>query len=421
MKYLLQFLLWFLYFPLIELIDTFFFWIPALSKRIEFEKKNEQDPLCESFKYTHQKADLCFEFSSEGEYQQIAALVQDALSCHKKIELVFFSPSVEKAVVDLAHKFPDQIRYLRYPIARFSPFFSARSFSKWVSSHELILVRYDLFPDFLIWALNPQHSLKIIWATFKKERLKKRKVPFYKRCFFNAAKTIIFASAADQSYGKDIGLNGKVYDFRIEQIRRRVEQKENKFESHFDGYKNFFEILNSYPREKRLLFGNAWPSDLFLLKHLPDDYLIVIVPHLLNPDIIKQFEEGLKQLKRNSLTLTSHSQVGESQSYILNIKGILCELYGDFGKSYVGGGFGVSVHSILEPLVSGTDEISCGIVNHRSTEFDLAVSMDKLTVVKDENDFLEWLIKPYSRLDSKDQIGVFFHQYPEFRKDVTSC
>jgi 3-deoxy-D-manno-octulosonic-acid transferase len=52
---------------------------------------------------------------------------------------------------------------------------------------------------------------------------------------------------------------------------------------------------------------------------------------------------------------------------LINLKGVLCELYSQVGHVYVGGGFGRSVHSVMEPFVAGA-RVYCGPKVYRSTE-----------------------------------------------------
>lgn len=413
----MSFLFWAIYYPLLILLRIILFPVPFIRARFLFEKKNLQEAGAWSFKEKQIKADLCFEFSSEGEYQQVASLIDDALKAHKKIELVFFSPSVEKAVIELFNKYPEQIRYLRFPLVTFGPL---HSFSNWVTSNELIMVRYDLFPEFLLWAKKDQNCLKMLWVSFKKERIQDRDVSWIKRQFLKEAKIIFYASEQDQKVGFSLGLQGENYDFRMEQIKRRIDHKENKFKNLLPQYPELKKMWDTYPKEKRLIIGNAWIQDLILLKNLPSDVFVLVVPHKLEAQILTAIFDELKSLGRNPVELTG-DQFSESDTVVLNKKGVLCELYADFGRAYVGGGMGVSVHSILEPLVAGSDLISSGPVHHRSTEYDVAQSMGRMTEVKNAEDFNLWLSLTLPQGQGHDKMLDIFDRYLDYRKVVISC
>ncbi len=412
-------LMWLLY-PFLKFLSLFVFWLPEFQERRLFEIKNDKEPGAQSFKKLGEVADICFEFSSEGEYQQVASLVDDAILAGKKVELVFFSPSVEKAIRELHEKHPEVIRYLRYPIIAFSPFRMSRCFSRWSTSKKLVLVRYDFFPEFLLWAKKKNHELFIIWASLKKERVKGKDISWFKSLFYRNASKIIFASAADLEKAMELGFKGMHYDFRMEQIRRRVVARDEKFQRVFSSYENLKKQMVHYPREKRLIIGNAWPHDLFLLKNLPEDFFVVVVPHQLSGDILKTMKQSLEELDRVVIEISDAPVERQGDTFLINKKGVLCELYADFGHSYVGGGFGVGVHSILEPLVAGSESIACGPKHERSTEFDVAKNLNRMSQVNTPEDFSKWLLQG-SLIGSEDSLQNVFKSYAEFRKEVISC
>lgn len=403
------------YETLTRFLRFLFFWLPALRTRIEFEKKNKDEPGAVSFAKEGMIADIAFEFSSEGEFQQIASLVADSIREGKKVELIFFSPSVEKTVVDFAKSFPKQIRYLRYPIATLG-------FRKWITAKTLVLVRYDLFPEFLLWARKKDHTLKMVWVSFKRERLKGKKLSFWKKKFLSKCQKIVFASEADKEFVSNLGIEGFVYDFRIEQINRRMKKRLKTFEEKFYIYPDLLKALEQVPKEKRLIMGNAWPIDIHLLKNLPKDFVLVVVPHQLKPEIIDSFKDRLRGVGREAVEITdSMTSIPMGMTYIVNKKGILCELYHDFPKAYVGGGFGVSIHSVLEPLVAGSEAISCGPVNQRSTEFDVAKDLGRITEVNNSDEFTTWLLNTSLNLEGHDKLNRIFNAYDGSMKEILSC
>jgi 3-deoxy-D-manno-octulosonic-acid transferase len=419
MKFIIWFLVWFIYFPILKILVLFLSWHPKVFERKKFEKKNNFESLSQSFSLSGQSADLCFEFSSEGEFQQVASLIEDALGNNKKVEIVFFSPSVEKTVLKLASCYPNQIRYLRYPLLRLFPFVKSSSFLDWVTSPHLILVRYDLFPDFLLWSFKKSNVLKMIWVTFKKERSLGRSPSFWKLLFMKNAQDLIFAGSDDQIQAKELGFRGEFFDFRAVQIQRRLEKREEKFQDFFPLYPQLKKLILG--SKKNLIFGNAWPSDLFLLEKLPEDYLLVLVPHKLNSEIIGSFKKVLASHGRVALEVDGDTQViPDCSTIILNRKGLLCELYADFCFAYVGGGFEKSIHSVLEPLVAGTSRISSGPCHFRSTEFDLAFQMNRITEVNTPSEFIEWLKKTVIQSDH-DRIKLLLKNYNDMRELVISC
>lgn len=413
------FLFWFFYVPLMRLLVLVFFWHPKVSSRLKFEKKNKFEWLSHSFTEISEKADICFEFSSEGEFQQVAPLIEDALEMRKKIELVFFSPSVEKTIMKLAASYPNQIRYLRYPFLRIFPFIQRRSFTHWVTATNLVLVRYDLFPEFLIWGMEKSNSLKIVWCTFKKERMRGKEISFWKKLFLKNSDSIIYAGQEDLELGLKLGFPGATFDFRAEQIKRRLDKKIDKMTQHFSIYSNLKLILEK--NDNKIIFGNVWPSDLFLLRDIPKNVAIVVVPHQLSEDILNVFREKLVKMRENIFEINDSSENLElANTYLVNKKGILCELYSDFRFAYVGGGFEGSIHSVLEPLVAGCCKISCGPLHYRSTEFDMANSLKKVSEVNSPEDFYKWFVDQ-TQLSNEHKITSLLQGYKEMREIIISC
>lgn len=405
------------YLPLIYFLKTIFFWVPLIQQRRKFESKNFSEELSTSFKKNEEKADLAFEFSSEGEYQQVASLISDALCEGKKLELIFFSPSVEKTIQELAKKAPKQIRYLRYPLLSYG-------LRNWMTAKTLIMVRYDLFPELLIWASSKTNKLKIVWVTFKKENQLGKEVSYLKRLFLKKASYVVYASRNDKEIGNHLGLSSSnpFFDFRIEQIKRRLEKRHEKFSHNFSLYTDFNKEMMKFPRHKRLIFGNIWPEDLFLLEKIPSDYFIAIVPHQLRQEVLEKVKHFFKTMGRELIEINDSSTSLEvSNSYLINKKGILCELYADFGFAYVGGGFGASVHSILEPLVAGSDKISCGPKTFRSTEYDLAKNFGMMTTVHSSDEFLNWISEGLESNDVQEHLMNLIQLYPTYKKEVLSC
>lgn len=413
--YLGQFVLWCIYWPILSILRTLLLVVPKVRERVAFEKKNLTEPGARSFKQDGMQADLCFEFSSEGEFQQVASLIEDALKEGKRLELVFFSPSVEKQILELYQKHTRLIRYLRYPVL-------GLRFSSWISAKTLILVRYDLFPEFLVWSLKTDHVLKFLWVTFKKERVKGKTPSLFKHAFLLSSRYTVFASEADYELGKTLGHSGKIYDFRMEQIKRRLETRQEKFDKIFLNYPVLQQHFEKYPRSKRLIIGNAWPVDMDLLDNLPADVLVLIVPHQLKPEVFQEMQAKLENLGRKS-QLIGDEPIGHQlgSTILLNKKGVLCELYADFGKAYVGGGFGVSVHSLLEPLVAGSEAISCGPKHFRSTEFDIAQGYGRAKEVRNAQEFNSWLQEDISHVQVHDRLKSQINSYAIFAKEVLSC
>jgi 3-deoxy-D-manno-octulosonic-acid transferase len=383
-------------------------WIPKARTRVFYEKQSRHFKGSRSFHDDQLTADIAFEFSSEGEFQQCLPLIQESLKSGQKIELIYFSPSVEKGVQGLYHQYPEQIRLLNFPLLTYG-LGRDQSVRRWMTSKKLILTRYDFFPEILLWARHPENKLILIWASFKRKRLKDQMLSWYQLLFLKASRQVIAATVEDKDYLQKQGLLVEsVFDFRLVQIHERIALREKTLHLKFPQWDKFHSFFSSFAPEHRLLVGNAWPVDLDLFT---DEYceqieqrkkICVIVPHLVGTEHAPLWREKLKELNLKTIELYPDSDVDaliksyqqSSGVMVIHLKGILCELYTDFKHAYIGGGHGVSVHSLLEPFVAGSQLIACGPRVERSTEFDLCnQKFEVVSLLKERSDFKQWIEK----------------------------
>lgn len=117
--------------------------------------------------------------------------------------------------------------------------------------------------------------------------------------------------------------------------------------------------------------GSSWGPDEeifipYLTKHNPD-WKMIIAPHVIGDDHLKQIErllDGRKVLRyTEALEALEKSEgahreevlqkLAEADAIIINCFGLLSSIY-RYGKvAYVGGGFGVGIHNVLEAAVWG--------------------------------------------------------------------
>ncbi|MCR9204767.1 MAG: hypothetical protein NXH75_09330, partial [Halobacteriovoraceae bacterium] len=163
------------------------------------------------------------------------------------------------------------------------------------------------------------------------------------------------------------------------QILKRQNEKEQ-----LQSQNLFYEVdkhIQNYPWHNRIIFGSLWPIELSLfttelINYFKEENLFVfIAPHHLSGESWEKIQSFKSQFEEAGLktflwTKESHSSgLFEAQVILCQIPGLLCEIYPYFGHSYIGGGHGRSVHSLLEPYWGG-GQLYFGPKTHRSTEFD---------------------------------------------------
>jgi len=381
---------------------------PFLRKRIDFERQNLIDEKSRSFKAEGLVADYCFEVSSEGEFEQVRPIIEFFLVKNKKIEIIFASPSVEKKCSLLASTYPQLIRIYRLPIASFHPlnFLYFQSVWQWVSASKVLFCRYDFYPELiLLKCLNKK--LILISATAKNPT-------WYKIHTFNFFELIIAANLSEAHYFREQFSKKMVshFDFRIPRILSRASNADTVLNQcpQLLGYLDF---LKSSSIKSRLIIGSAWESDLVIFKgeslSVWQDSLksgkihLLIVPHCLDPSYTRVLKNQLQQLFLDvpiyeiSKTLPCFAREDFLKLpgiVFLNMSGLLCELYTKFEFSYVGGGHERSIHSVLEPFLSGSN-VCVGPKIKRSTEYDFikALAPSEIQLLNNSDSFYNFFIE----------------------------
>ncbi|MBT3586071.1 MAG: hypothetical protein HN509_14290 [Halobacteriovoraceae bacterium] len=421
--------------------------LPLLSEafrdRVNFERVNKTDPLSISFKKDQLEADWGLEVSSEGELEQVIPLIREIISQEKKIELYFASPSVEEKCRALAKQNPNQIRILRLPLLSYFPkgLFGGQDVTRWATSKKLILCRYDFYPELMLPQKLNSKALYLVSGTLKGKQIEKSDFKqWLLHGLFSAFDTIIAATELDRQRFLRLGIGPAkltAFDFRVLQVFNRVENKmmalqKQPFWTHFEKY------IGSFPFHCRLILGSVWKNELPLLldaqmksEILKGSISVLLAPHQLGTESIEEFQSSWKMLSPD-IPIYILSDKGTPENYrklfleiklrpgivILTSPGILVEVYSYFGNAYVGGGFGRSIHSVLEPYLAGAN-VFCGPRTHRSTEYDFVIqhSPSHIHIVEELNQFYSCFKKIQEfQIDSKVRIGQVVYHQKEFIK-----
>ena len=101
--------------------------------------------------------------------------------------------------------------------------------------------------------------------------------------------------------------------------------------------------------------GSSWPPDEeIFIKYFNahKDWKLIIAPHVIGEDHLKQIErllEGRRVVRYTEAGKTN--ALGDAEVLIINCFGLLSSIYHYGDVAYVGGGFGVGIHNLLEAAV----------------------------------------------------------------------
>ena len=104
---------------------------------------------------------------------------------------------------------------------------------------------------------------------------------------------------------------------------------------------------------KVFVAGSSWqPDEEIFIRFFNDhpDWKLVIAPHVISEDHLRQIMSRLKR-KVVRYTMTDAVEAADADVLIIDCFGLLSSIYRYGEVAYVGGGFGVGIHNVLEAAV----------------------------------------------------------------------
>jgi len=438
----------FLRFPL-SIICILLRFIPILRCRLDFERQNLMDffPVFEQLlSLDHFRWSPTFlHVSSEGELEQAFPLIEYGLNHYDIFILLITSPSVEGKAMTLKKNWSERGKKLliyRVPLLSASPiqflYFQSTIQMLWQVRQkspercQLVLVRYDFFPEFFFMR-HLKFDLVLISAAWHRDRM--INLLFLK--YFNK---IYAASKAEENkikkamidnFGAQLSINIKWghFDLRTERIFNRQEDASLTLKNKFPALEKIFKWLSIQETQKILLMGNAWVSDLEALwddevEHalLSKQLKLVYISHQTDAVQLEKLEKFLLQKMSarwgykiwmdseltNPTTLIDEMINNLSHAvHIIQVRGVLCEAYTYFSHVYVGGSFERSIHSVSEPYIANC-QIFVGPKVSRSTEYRWIVDSDpsKIQIVYSFKDILKQCTLTPKKLDPQFRLKM---------------
>ena len=288
-----------------------------------------------------------FHAASLGEFEQGRPLMEQLRKDHPeyKILLTFFSPSGYE--VRKNYEGADIITYL--PLDTIT---NARRFLRAIHPVMAFFIKYEFWYNYL-------HILKY------------RHVPVYSVSSIFRPDQVFF-----KWYGRQYGrvLNCFTHFFVQNEISKELLAKIGINNVTIVGDTRFDRVLQIKEASKQLpivetfkqdakvfVAGSSWPPDeeifiKFFNEH--KDWKLIIAPHVIGEDHLKQIEkllEGRKVARYTSLenldNLESLDILENADALIIDCFGLLSSIYHYGDVAYVGGGFGVGIHNLLEAAV----------------------------------------------------------------------
>ena len=284
---------------------------------------------------------IWFHAASLGEFEQGRPLMEYLRKTHPeyKILLTFFSPSGYE--VRKNYEGADIICYLPLDTIR-----NARRFLRSIKPVMAFFIKYEFWYNYL-------HILQ------------HRGVPTYSVSSIFRPDQIFF-----QWYGKGYGRVLKCFThFFVQNIESKnllakldIHDVEVVGDTRFDRVLQIKEASKQLPivekftenTSKVFIAGSSWlPDEEVFLKYfnLHKDWKLIVAPHVIGEDHLAQIFELLKGRRVVRYTEATEENVKDAEVLIIDCFGLLSSIYHYGTISYVGGGFGVGIHNVLEAAV----------------------------------------------------------------------
>ena len=304
----------------------------------------------EAIKQIREKVDpdaqyIWFHAASLGEFEQGRPLIEKVYKEHPeyKILLTFFSPSGYE--VRKNYTGADIITYL--PIDTIT---NARAFLRAIRPVMAFFIKYEFWYNYL-------HILQ------------HRGVPTYSVSSIFRPNQIFF-----KWYGRNYGrvlqcfTHFFVQNEESQQLLAGIGFKNSTVvgDTRFDRVLQIKEASKQLPivdsfvhiheEKKPLTFvaGSSWPPDeaIFIeYFNTHPSWKLIIAPHVIGEDHLKQIISLLKNKKVVRYTQTTETDAANADVLIIDCFGLLSSIYRYGEVAYVGGGFGVGIHNVLEAAV----------------------------------------------------------------------
>ena len=332
---------------------------------------------------------LLFHAASAGEFEQLKPILRRIDKKRYFVLQTFFSPTIYEKEQD--SKLFDAVCYHPFDFP-----WSALLFLTKFQPKFYILTRHDVWPNHLYFArlfgiqtvlinANLYENSSRFWFGLR---------GFNRWTFRNFTHIITGSDRLKKNLVKllknDINIS-VIGDTRFDQILDRKSVNKNK---HFP---------EEIKETKNIIFGSIIPSDYQVIFNSIEqvyplgneslqkqNHRLIVVPHETDEKTLIDIERYLKKTNLSFQRFSEITKTIESSVILVDVVGILADLYSVADLAYVGAGFGAGVHSVIEPAVYG-----CAVAFGPNIQIlDEAITMHKNeigTIVNNSDEFAEYL------------------------------
>lgn len=282
---------------------------------------------------------IWFHAASLGEFEQGRPLIERIRTDYPeyKILLTFFSPSGYEVRKNYEHA--DIVCYLPIDTIR-----NARRFLRTVRPCMAFFIKYEFWYNYLHILKHRNVPVYSVSSIFREHQI------FFRwygksyagvlRCFTHffvqneKSKHLLHTIGIDT-----VDVVGDTRFDRVLQIKEKAQQ---------------LPIVEAFKADKKVFVaGSSWApdEDIFIpFMNECKDWKMIIAPHVISEEHLKRIEEKCKG-KTVRYTATTPEEAAQAQCLLIDCFGLLSSVYHYGEVAYVGGGFGVGIHNVLEAVV----------------------------------------------------------------------
>lgn len=284
---------------------------------------------------------IWFHAASLGEFEQGRPLIEHLRETHPeyKILLTFFSPSGYE--VRKNYEGADIICYLPLDTIR-----NARRFLRAVKPVMAFFIKYEFWYNYLHILQHRGVPTYSVSSIFRPDQIffqwYGRQYGRVLKCFTHFFVQNMESKALLAKLGiTDVDVVGDTRFDRVLQIKEASKQ---------------LPIVEQFTAHTQKVFvaGSSWlPDEEIFIKYfdIHKDWKLIIAPHVISDEHLSQIFELLKGRRVVRYTEATEKNVKDAEVLIIDCFGLLSSIYHYGTVSYVGGGFGVGIHNVLEAAV----------------------------------------------------------------------
>ena len=284
---------------------------------------------------------IWFHAASLGEFEQGRPLIEHLRETHPehKILLTFFSPSGYE--VRKNYEGADIICYLPLDTIR-----NARRFLRAVKPVMAFFIKYEFWYNYLHILQHRGVPTYSVSSIFRPDQIffqwYGRQYGRVLKCFTHFFVQNMESKALLAKLGiTDVDVVGDTRFDRVLQIKEASKQ---------------LPIVEQFTAHAQKVFvaGSSWlPDEDIFIKYfdIHKDWKLIIAPHVISDEHLSQIFELLKGWRVVRYTEATEENVKDAEVLIIDCFGLLSSIYHYGTVSYVGGGFGVGIHNVLEAAV----------------------------------------------------------------------